>query len=1267
MHQNQFSDTKNQFVATQNHFLIIHPKTFSIQMGYCKKRRRSQRLKDRKNSLNPNIGLPSEDSSLSESSSFQFMVIDNGGNCYDSTVSEHDVYFEEGQDNHRIPESIFLDDQGYHTTVGSHHMTSDTDNEDNELTQMREVEETDLFLNYREDISNTDSYRNPDLNSTTTYSSSSDDDLNNEFPYHLDPINNKDPFDKMTDNDIASYRIMTLLDSVGAPRYCYNKLITLLKKITKNDGFDIKKAVTRETLMTKLASCKDCPRIENKTVCNQEVFRFAFIDMLQDLLNGCDKHLHLILPGGGNLNIIPDSQHHELWNTEWMQNTFKKEEYQDFDLQKDIMLPLILYMDKTGTDVNQRYSLEPVLFTLAAIPREQRESRFSWRHLGFVPQRKYISLEDELDSSLQIYHDFLRFLLDGIESAQKKPPTVQVRLPNGKVVHRRARLPLMIVMGDQLSQDTLCGRVKSNSGGAGRVHRSCMCSYLHVDNPYHDCKKVDIVHLNTLVSEAIKSDETLLDQLNNTPSLSDCSQAAKNTTKGFLIRKRNMFRTILRHPYTMHPLHNAFDDVDFGSWLCGIHDATFDDFMHSVESGMISYITETVYGGLTKKEKESVEEYTRNMFALHRCSSISEFPRMRLQPGFTRQTLLTSGERVGSLLALSLSLQDIRVREVIRSGHARQIEKYLDISSPVATDENQSCVRNKCETTEDDQKLRHSYLKQYMHTLDEVSVKKTIEHMIRHGCNLEFIDQLDIFQLNHVIYYVSEVFKNTEYPKHYPPMNIPEDAMFIDLGKQTRLDPYRTEKVVDALKIRKPEQMLRLLNGRRSVGVVGCTKKHHLRKTNKRGEGSSAAILTSNMATMNIFLEYVLCFHAFCKYSWSLPTFLQTFHDNIRNGNRFVVEYFQKLLYRGNATIDSRFPKLHSQTRMADNILQLNSVMNFCCETGERLLKTEAKGISRTAQQRGDETFLKQTMARLQDRCMLDSFSNYLDQKIMIDKFVDISRHGQDCTGRIFPNFHLHVETDTLTTMDRFGKKRVPDKESGIVDVSILKELKRKYPNASEILIFNEVILRNNNRVRASPNYSQSGPWYDYANISWELDSNSCNTENESVKTYLLPAKCLCFFRVKYREGDTRNDDGDILALIHSADAHSEGKVSGRVDTLLTRNFKLEFEKSNKNPKTDIVSVATIDNPICCYPHSCCDEILSPNSPPITYLLPRNHWAYMWMAMNQCIIESNTPNLMRSRKGLNPLCDQKWLMKVRKTYEKYMNAKSMIDLTNDSH
>ena len=206
----------------------------------------------------------------------------------------------------------------------------------------------------------------------------------------------------------------------------------------------------------------------------------------------------------------------------------------------------------------------------------------------------------------------------------------------------------------------------------------------------------------------------------------------------------------------------------------------------------------------------------------------------------------------------------------------------------------------------------------------------------------------------------------------------------------------------------KPSKLLESHQYRR---VEGATAKHLKKKTNKKGEGSTAAVLTNNMGTLVIFLEYVLCYHAFCKYSWSLPVFLQRSYDNIKAGNRFVVEYFQKLIYRGNNTVDSRFPKIHAQCRMGENITALNTVMHFCCETGERLLKTEAKGISRTAQQRGDETFVAQTMSRLQERSMMDSFGLYLEDN---ENDQGNSHLDTDHFGRTHPHFLYDTVTERI-------------------------------------------------------------------------------------------------------------------------------------------------------------------------------------------------------------------------------------------------------------
>jgi hypothetical protein len=399
--------------------------------------------------------------SLSDESSLERLEQSSNYTSFCSTHSNHSNASHDTQK--KPPNSIFIDDANHISNFlnsknpNGNMEVDDVVSAEGQISVVEDTEHVDAFLNYN-DTSPDDIPHEDDDDDVTVCSTNSF--VGNLFPDEHCSQFEPHCFDQLSREETASYQIMSLLDGSGAPRICYNRLVALLKKLSKHEGFDVKKAINRETLMRRIERrYKSRPRIQCSLINQQEVFRFRFHDMLQDLLYSSSKHLHDILPA--SLNALTDTAatKPELWNTPWMRNTFAMEPYIEFDAKKDIMLPIVLYMDKTGTDVNQRYSLEPVLFTTAAIPREHRESRHSWRHLGFVPQKQQCS-DDDLTSDLQFYHHCLSYLLDGLREAQTKPPRVMIKLKSGEMAERRALLPVMVVMGDQLSQDTSFGYCK---------------------------------------------------------------------------------------------------------------------------------------------------------------------------------------------------------------------------------------------------------------------------------------------------------------------------------------------------------------------------------------------------------------------------------------------------------------------------------------------------------------------------------------------------------------------------------------------------------------------------------------------------------------------------------------------------------------------------------------------------------------------------------------------------------------------------------------
>ena len=224
-------------------------------MGYSNKRRRCKRRRTRTlNAIQNHINRYHELNSADDSS----VELQEQSSSYTSFFSTHSDHSYSSSDSCMIPpNSIFCQDD-----VGPDYLpdfaqrnSQYLDSSEDDQCSMVGLENVDQLLNYAEspidDLSREDD--DVTLQSITSCSESS---KHNEgfrahgYPYHC--------FDQMTRNETASYKIMTLLDAAGAPRICYNRLVALLKKLSRHEGFDVKKALNRETLMKRLErKCKD--------------------------------------------------------------------------------------------------------------------------------------------------------------------------------------------------------------------------------------------------------------------------------------------------------------------------------------------------------------------------------------------------------------------------------------------------------------------------------------------------------------------------------------------------------------------------------------------------------------------------------------------------------------------------------------------------------------------------------------------------------------------------------------------------------------------------------------------------------------------------------------------------------------------------------------------------------------------------------------------------------------------------------------------------
>jgi hypothetical protein len=192
----------------------------------------------------------------------------------------------------------------------------------------------------------------------------------------------------------------------------------------------------------------------------------------------------------------------EIMSNEWASNTQDSiKEDKDFDSDQDFFLALMLYGDKTGTNINQWYPFEPWMFTLVL--------------LWLMAREDLCSLSP--DEKLQQYHDYMSVLLKEVKKVAEMKQTMWVNL--GGIWKKRTLLIVFsIVSGDQSLQDYLCGRKASNNGSAGHIHCSCMALGVNAttvgpDGILHGgCQKLPTQVLNRL------NDLALMDVSNNANS-----------------------------------------------------------------------------------------------------------------------------------------------------------------------------------------------------------------------------------------------------------------------------------------------------------------------------------------------------------------------------------------------------------------------------------------------------------------------------------------------------------------------------------------------------------------------------------------------------------------------------------------------------------------------------------------------------------------------------------------------------------------------------
>ena len=353
-----------------------------------------------------------------------------------------------------------------------------------------------------------------------------------------------------------------------------------------------------------------------------------------------------------------------------------------FKPEVEFILPIMMYVDKTGTSMNQRYPLEPFIFTTAIIRRKLRNKPSSWRPLGFIPdletkssaERAYMNRKN-VGASSQAYHQALGYLLEGMEEVQNKG--ILTYLCFGDTQKKvRIRPEVACIINDGKSADMTTLR-QPGFFPWKRVSRCCTTVMDECDLPTKECTYLE---LTDDLRESFRLVAMSPKEVQEDPKYQEESGGKPPEEKAVSIVEEAKAKLIA---LGFHPVRNAFIArcIRFGLDPRNIWGANPIDLMHAFQSGILMYVVKMVLDKLKPKYQMQLDRLVHKLFHRLRSKDRETYPRVNFTKGFSKLTMITSDEWAGKLFVTLIVLHTDEGKEIFKKARAFETnwKKFIEL------------------------------------------------------------------------------------------------------------------------------------------------------------------------------------------------------------------------------------------------------------------------------------------------------------------------------------------------------------------------------------------------------------------------------------------------------------------------------------------------------------------------------------------------------------------------------------------------------------
>ena len=478
--------------------------------------------------------------------------------------------------------------------------------------------------------------------------------------------------------------------------------------------------------------------------------------------------------------------------------------------------------------------------------------------------------------------------------------------------------------------------------------------------------------------------------------------------------------------------------MDQGPNPRGCFGSTPVDPMHAIEEGIIPNIMSVILDPLPESAKSSLDALAVKIIGCNRWDS--EYPRMNFSGGFTSLTQLTADEKVGKMILLWIIMQTTLGRDIITKRCSPTFDEQRVSRAFRFTSNKRNGDGDEDKSEEENSSGNESTTNHRLYTGTEMQIDTVKNCLHDHGLQfvIPWLDQMIPYHretLSRLVFQI-DCTRGKGY-KH----KLPQESF---------LDRHVVNHDISSLYFR--EEI-----NHSSMRVPRPTRVAEL----------SIDATTDQLQEL---LEMILSFHASYKYSNSSER--MNFDSNVR----LMMAMIKERINRGQETKNWAISKFHDLLHMVVDSNNFGSHANVDAGKGEHGLKKWAKLPSKTVRTREANLYYHDLATRIYENRLIELAMSTLVPRGVVHTLTDTVDNDDESVTIVLSNL--------LMKLDVLGPSLLPPE---------LNNYLRGRPNLvfpmeiyEEARYFRKKTLQAT--VRGTPNYRNSGPWYDCVVVTYEND-----------------------------------------------------------------------------------------------------------------------------------------------------------------------------------